>query len=89
MLWQRQRPALQHQDPVDLGLVVGEQLLSECRAKAATAEHDQIKRTRPGAETGQGLIETIADVATGNVEGEVGPLGPRTGRHDSPVSVQR
>jgi hypothetical protein len=35
----------------------------------------------PWPETGQRLVETVAGVATGNVEGEIGPLGPWTGRH--------
>jgi hypothetical protein len=84
MFGQRQRPALEHKDPVDLSLVVGEKVLGQRGAKAAATEDDQIKRTGPSAESGQRLVETIAGVATGNVEGEVGSLSSWTCRHLQP-----
>ena len=76
MLGQRQGPALEHEDSMDLSLVVGEQILSQRRTEAAPTDDDEVEGSPSQRYAGHRFVEPVAGVAAGNVEGEVGSLSP-------------
>jgi hypothetical protein len=92
MLRQRIPPSFKHQDPIAVGFIRVQKMLSEDTAETAAADDDGVKR--PGivlravvrslgvfVRAVHRLVEAVAHVAAKNVHGEIGKLSCLARRH--------